>query len=88
MWISKERYEEFMTYERHISVLTSRINSLFTKVSNLQSELDACKEELNQKTDEINSYKEKYANEVQKRLSLIEQFETRRCKHGKKAIHK
>lgn len=74
MWISKERYDELKMYEGDVSVLYQRINHQYDLLRDLRHELDGYKEMCAQKTDELNLYKEKYANEVQKRLALIEQM--------------
>lgn len=74
MWISKERYDELKMYEGHVSVLNQRINHQYDLLRDLRHELDGYKEMCEQKTDELNLYKEKYANEVQKRLALIERM--------------
>lgn len=74
MWISKEHYDELKMYEGHVSVLNQRINHQYELLRDLRLELDEYKEMCKQKTEEINLYKEKYANEVQKRLALIEQI--------------
>lgn len=74
MWISKERYNELVTYEGHVSVLNHRINHQYELMRNLRLELDEYKDKCSKQSEEINLYKEKYADDVQKRLALIEQL--------------
>lgn len=75
MWISRNEYENL---KANIKCLENRYSTQRDINSALLEDLDICHAEINQFKDqkaELEEYKQKYADEVQKRLELIELYE-------------
>lgn len=76
MWISKKEYNRLVDIDRHYEEHVSRRSILFIesidRIKILSEELTWCKSELEK-------YKQKYADEVNKRLELIALYEGNNC---------
>lgn len=72
MWISKKEYKHLKNienhYEEHVSRRTKLFEEAVDRIQFLTTELDYYQ-------SEAEKYKQKYADEVNKRLELIEYYE-------------
>jgi chromosome segregation ATPase len=75
MWISRNEYENL---KANIKCLENRYSTQRNINEELLYDLDMCHTKINKLEDqkaELEEYKQKYADEVQKRLELIELYE-------------
>lgn len=79
MWIKKEEYESLIRYnddlKTQIEFCQSHISGLSFKLSVFDKRLKDAQEETDLHKRLLEEYKQKYADEVQKRLELIELYE-------------
>lgn len=72
MWISKKEYKYLINIERHYQEHVNHRSELFIEAVD---RIQTLTEELERYKSEAEEYKQKYADEVQKRLELIELYE-------------
>lgn len=72
MWISKKEYDRLVNIDKHYEWQVNRRSIMFTEAVDRMRILS---EELQRYKSELEEYKQKYADEVQKRLELVKLLE-------------
>lgn len=73
MWISISTYKKLLSSQESFHFMEDRLTDLYRRNDRIAKDRDYYKEECDRLREVISEYKQKYADEVQKRLELIKQ---------------